>query len=150
MRTEIINEKWAEIFADEGKELARKADGKPVGTKARVLRENLGEWTETDPAEIEAAEEAARYKARVVALIRERYDADDETALLANRGDGDPEHAEEYAAWQAYREQCKQRARAEVAGEEVSANTPSDQITAAPTAPAEDSIPETSETPAVE
>lgn len=118
MRTEIINEKWAEIFADEGKELARKADGKPVGTKARVLRENLGEWTETDPAEIEAAEEAARYKARVVALIRERYDADDETALLANRGDGDPVHAEEYAAWQAYREQCKQRARAEVAEEE--------------------------------
>ena len=118
MRTEIINEKWAEIFADEGKELARKADGKPVGTKARVLRENLGEWTETDPAEIEAAEEAARYKARVVALIRERYDADDETALLANHGDGDQEHAEEYAAWQAYREQCKQRARAEVAGEE--------------------------------
>lgn len=150
MRTEIINEKWAEIFADEGKELARTSDRKPVGTRARILASALDEWTEVDPAEAADSEREARYKARVVALIRERYDADDETALLANRGDGDPEHAEEYAAWQAYREECKQRARAEVAGEEVSANTPSDQIPAAPTAPAENSIPETSETPAVE
>lgn len=122
MRTEIINEKWAEIFADEGKELARTSDRKSVGTRARILASALDEWTEVDPAEAADSEREARYKARVVALIRERYDADDETALLANRGDGDPVHAEEYAAWQAYREQCKQRARAEVAGDTPAAD----------------------------
>lgn len=56
---------------------------------------------------------AAEYKARVVALVRERYDADDETAILRQR-DSKPQ---EFAEYYAYVEGCKARARAELIAE---------------------------------
>lgn len=117
METIIIDEKWAELRAGAGRELARKSDGKPVGTRARVLRTDTDAWTEVEPAAQDAIDAEARYKERVVALIRQRYDADDEIALIANAGDGDEAHAAEYAAWQAYRADCKTRARKEAAEE---------------------------------
>lgn len=51
----------------------------------------------------------SEYKARVVELIRRRYDADDETAILRQR-DTKPE---EFAEYNAYAEQCKAEVKAQ-------------------------------------
>lgn len=65
----------------------------------------------------EVAEEApfteAEYKAKVTELIHERYDDDDEKAMINNflEDDPTPEHLEEYRAYQAFRAECKQRAK---------------------------------------
>lgn len=50
----------------------------------------------------------ADYKAKVVELVRERYDQDDECAILRQR-DTKPD---EFAAYNAYVEQCKLNAKA--------------------------------------
>lgn len=53
------------------------------------------------------------YKWRVVELIRERYDSDDETALLRQRDT----KVEEFAAYNTYCEDCKTQAHQEIYGE---------------------------------
>lgn len=67
--------------------------------------------TEADFEEVAAdtpdAMNPAAYKARLIAMIRERYDSDDETALLRQR-DTKPE---EFADYNAYVERCKAIAR---------------------------------------
>ena len=55
----------------------------------------------------------AVYKSRVVALIRARYDQDDENAILRQR-DTKPG---EFAAYNAYVEDCKTKVRAEMEAE---------------------------------
>lgn len=55
----------------------------------------------------------AAYKSRVVALIRARYDQDDENAILRQR-DTKPG---EFAAYNAYVEDCKTKVRAEMEAE---------------------------------
>lgn len=63
---------------------------------------------------IKAARAAeAAYKSRVVALIRARYDQDDENAILRQR-DTKPG---EFAAYNAYVEDCKTRVKAEIEAE---------------------------------
>ena len=74
------------------------------------------------PADTADAVDPTAYKARLVALIRERYDSDDETALLRQR-DTKPE---EFAAYNAYVERCKAIAR-----EAVTANPADDGSAAA-------------------
>lgn len=72
------------------------------------------EWEEISEGEatsLTAAREAeAAYKQRIIALIRARYDQDDETAILRQR-DTKPD---EFAEYNAFVEDCKARARAEV------------------------------------
>ena len=53
-----------------------------------------------------------QYKMRVVELIREQYDQDDEMALLRQR-DSKPQ---EFAAYNTYCEQCKTQAHHEIYG----------------------------------
>lgn len=61
----------------------------------------------------------AEYKAKVSELIHERYSIDDEIALAANASSPTllddetraAEFAAEYAAYQAYRQECKTRAK---------------------------------------
>lgn len=76
-----------------------------------VADADLPAWEEIALADAEAAKLArdaeAAYKARVVALIRVRYDADDETAILRQR-DTKPE---EFAAYNAFAESCKADAK---------------------------------------
>ena len=63
---------------------------------------------------IKAARAAeAAYKSRVVALIRARYDQDDENAILRQR-DTKPG---EFAAYNAYVEDCKARVKVEIEAE---------------------------------
>lgn len=57
----------------------------------------------------------AEYKAKVSELIRERYTEDDEFALINNVLETPTEKRRtEYAEYQAYRAECKERARAEL------------------------------------
>ena len=71
------------------------------------------EWEEIAVADIQAAEQAreakAAYKSRVITLIRQRYDNDDETAILRQR-DTKPD---EFVAYNTYVEQCKAQAKLE-------------------------------------
>ena len=71
------------------------------------------EWEEIAVADIRAAEQAreakATYKSRVISLIRQRYDNDDETAILRQR-DTKPD---EFVAYNTYVEQCKAQAKLE-------------------------------------
>lgn len=53
-----------------------------------------------------------QYKWRVIELIRQRYDADDEMALLRQR----ETKAEEFAAYNTYCEDCKAQAYQEIYG----------------------------------
>ena len=77
------------------------------------------QWEEIAEDAIPAYSQAD-YNAAVSAKIRERYDVNAELAVLRQR-DSKPE---EFAAYNAYAEQCKQQAKAELAaraenGEEV-------------------------------
>lgn len=77
------------------------------------------QWEEIAEDAIPAYSQAD-YNAAVSAKIRERYDVNAELAILRQR-DSKPE---EFAAYNAYAEQCKQQAKAELAaraenGEEV-------------------------------
>lgn len=74
---------------------------------------NPDEWEEISE-DVAASRKAAlsaevAYKSRIIALIRARYDQDDETAILRQR-DTKPD---EFAAYNAFVEQCKAQARAE-------------------------------------
>lgn len=64
---------------------------------------------------------AAERKAKIVELIRERYDQDDENGILRQR-DTKPE---EFAEFNAYVEECKVRAVAELTAR--AANFPEDE-----------------------
>ena len=67
------------------------------------------ELTEDEATSLTAARTAeAAYKSRIIALIRARYDQDDETAILRQR-DSKPD---EFAEYNAFAEQCKAEARA--------------------------------------
>lgn len=52
------------------------------------------------------------YKEKIIELIRLKYDADDELALLHQK----EENADEYAAYLVYRQECKDKAKAEIFG----------------------------------
>lgn len=72
--------------------------------------------TLADADAIKAARAAeADYKTRVVALIRARYDQDDENAILRQR-DTKPD---EFAVYNAYVEHCKARVKAEMEAERL-------------------------------
>lgn len=53
------------------------------------------------------------YKRKVSELIHEKYDADSETSLINNMLEVNPteEHKAEYEEYQAYRAECKRKAR---------------------------------------
>lgn len=51
------------------------------------------------------------YRAKVRELIAERYTTGDEIAIINNTGDGNPEHEAERAAYMAFRDECKARAK---------------------------------------
>lgn len=69
------------------------------------------QWKEIAVADIPPYTEA-EYKAKVEELIRERYSASDEFALINNVMSGATEKRQsEYAEYQEYREECKQRAK---------------------------------------
>lgn len=101
-----------------------------------VHEADIPNWKEITLEAAEAIKAAraaeAAYKSRVVALIRARYDQDDENAILRQR-DTKPG---EFAAYNAYVEDCKTRVKAEMEAErkdsEETENENSDTITSKP------------------
>lgn len=106
-----------ELVAAEGMFLHRK--GSDVFTPVRrVMVTDPQAWEEVpEDAGAVAAREAV-YGAEVARLVAERYSVAQELALINNAmAGGDEAHAAEYAAYQAYRAECKARARAALEAE---------------------------------
>lgn len=82
------------------------ADGKQIFNPSEEMILAAG-WEEYTPEETASEEYVPTYEERVVELIRERYSIDDEIAILRQKDT----KQEEYQAWYAYCEQCKQEAR---------------------------------------
>lgn len=109
----IINEKSSGLteiaVSDPAKALHRKGtDEYTLNGRATIPTADLDLWEETDAP----AYSPGDYKAKVIELLRERYDADDEAALIANvmEAEASEEHRAEFMAYQTYRNECKARA----------------------------------------
>lgn len=119
--------------AEEGMKLRlRGSKDEPVSKMPVAVGRTLADYEEIalEDYEREKAEAArmAAYKARVVELIRQRYDADDEAALIHNffaaqtaTADEDAQahaeaetHAGEYLGYLTFRQECKARAKSEL------------------------------------
>lgn len=83
----------------------------PVIRHAMVKEADVDKYEEVALADTPPYTEA-EYKAKVEELIRERYTASDEFALINNVMAGTTaKRQSEYADYQAYREECKRRAK---------------------------------------
>ena len=78
----------------------------------RLTTANPEDWEELEIGDIPPYT-IAEYNAKVAELIHERYDADKEMSLINNMMEAEPTeaHKAEYSAYQAYRAECKQRAK---------------------------------------
>lgn len=117
---------WA--LATDGNHILHKIDNVdyPVIRRTIVKAEDIDRWEELTVAEWEerkqAQERAEKYAGMLAAAVHERYSVDDEIALRANIDApelaADEEKAsavaEEWAAYQAYRAECKERVRREL------------------------------------
>lgn len=87
------------------------AVGRAMSLPAHYSEEDYEEYHRSDYEAAQAEERYQdEYKKQVVALIRSRYDADDEAAILRQR-DTKPD---EFEAYNAYCEECKRLAKAEI------------------------------------
>ena len=82
------------------------ADGKQIFNPSEEMILAAG-WEEYIPEEEPIVEYQPTYEEKVVELIRQRYTIDDEIAILRQKDT----KADEFDAWYAYCEQCKQEAR---------------------------------------
>lgn len=98
------------ITSDSGKYIRRRSDGLTAKAIA-AMTYNADDYEEVDELPVTIDETA--YKERVESLIRERYSVADELGILRQR-DTKPE---EFAAYNAFAEACKEQARAEIAAE---------------------------------
>ena len=103
------------ITSDCGKYVRRLSDGLTAKAIA-AMTYNADDYEEVDELPVTIDETA--YKAAVERLIRERYSVADELGILRQR-DTKPE---EFAAYNAFAEQCKAQAKAELAAEAQAAN----------------------------
>ena len=78
----------------------------------RAIVTDPEEWEEVAVEDI-SPYTTAEYNAKVAELIHERYDSDKGMSLINNMMEAEPTeaHKAEYRAYQAYREECKQRAK---------------------------------------
>lgn len=90
------------------------SDDYPEIRHTHVKPSELDQWEELAVEDIPPYTRA-EYKAKIVELIRRRYDQDDECGILRQR-DTKPD---EFAAYNAYVEQCKADAPAAIAREKA-------------------------------
>ena len=78
----------------------------------RLTTANPEDWEEIEIGDIPPYT-IAEYNAKVAELIHERYDSDKEMSLINNMMEAEPTeaHKAEYSAYQAYRAECKHRAK---------------------------------------
>lgn len=100
---------WA-LDADAGHILHRIGSKDYTEIRHTIVKDHE-EWEEIAVADIPPYTEA-EYKAKVEELIRERYSASDEFALINNvMSEATEKRQNEYAEYQTYREECKRRAK---------------------------------------
>ena len=78
----------------------------------RLTTANPEDWEEIEIGDIPPYT-IAEYTAKVAELIHERYDSDKEMSLINNMMEAEPTeaHKAEYRAYQAYRAECKLKAK---------------------------------------
>ena len=78
----------------------------------RLTTANPEDWEEIEIGDIPPYT-IAEYNAKVAELIHERYDSDKEMSLINNMMEAEPTeaHKAEYRAYQAYRAECKLKAK---------------------------------------
>ena len=78
----------------------------------RLTTANPEDWEEIEIGDIPPYT-IAEYNAKVAELIHERYDSDKEMSLINNMMEAEPTeaHKVEYSAYQAYRAECKLKAK---------------------------------------
>ena len=103
------------ITSDSGKYVRRRSDGLTAKAIA-AMTYNADDYEEVD--EMFVAFDETAYKERVERLIRERYTVADELGILRQR-DTKPQ---EFAEYNAYAEQCKAQAKAQLAEQPQAAN----------------------------
>ncbi len=90
------------------------SDDYPEIRRAMVKADDVENWEEVAVADLPPYNES-EYKGKVTELIRQRYSADDEFALINNMMYGANEKRQsEYEAYQQFREQCKDMAKVEL------------------------------------
>lgn len=96
------------------------SDDYPEVRRAMIRPDDVKNWEEVAVADLPPYNES-EYKAKVTELIRQRYSADDEFALINNMMyEADEKRKSEYEAYQQFREQCKDMAKIELTkGKEV-------------------------------
>lgn len=119
MKQEQISTTVVKIMAEDGCLLRRRGDTATAGNTALIAAAVVADWEEITVEEAENAKRSAeaedRYRRMVSDGIRRRYDQDDENAILHQR-DTKPG---EFAAYNAYVEDCKTKVRAEMEAERV-------------------------------
>lgn len=102
----IINSVGLWELSTDADHILHRIDSDNYTENRRIIVIDPDVWEEVAVADMPLYTQA-EYKDKIVSLVREKYDLDDECAILRQR-DVKPEEFEEYYA---YVEQCKQTAR---------------------------------------
>lgn len=113
METKQLNNGKAEIWTDAEHIIRKKGDNNSTQIRRRrVNADELSQWEEVAVADMRPYSDE-EYNAKVAELIHQRYDANKETSLINNMLEDNPteEHVAEYREYQAFRAECKLRAK---------------------------------------
>ena len=113
MNIRNINENLIEIIADSNHIIHRKGqDNYPEITKAAIRLDDLENWEEVSIEDIPPYTQV-EYKEEIIKLIRERYDQDDEFAILRKiaQSPTNERYINEYNEYNSFVEDCKTKAK---------------------------------------
>ena len=113
MNIRNINENLIEIIADSNHIIHRKEqDSYPEITKAAIRLDDLENWEEVSIEDIPPYTQV-EYKEEIIKLIRERYDQDDEFAILRKiaQSPTNERYINEYNEYNSFVEDCKTKAK---------------------------------------
>ena len=113
MNIRNINENLIEIIADSNHIIHRKGqDSYPEITKAAIRLDDLENWEEISIEDIPPYTQV-EYKEEIIKLIRERYDQDDEFAILRKiaQSPTNERYINEYNEYNSFVEDCKTKAK---------------------------------------
>lgn len=113
MKTKQLSSGRVEIWTDTDYVIRRKGDNNPTQIRRRRINAaDIDQWEEVAVADMRPYSDE-QYNAKVSELIHQRYDADKETSLINNMLEDNPteEHIAEYREYQAFRAECKLRAK---------------------------------------
>ena len=113
MNIRNINENLIEIIADSNHIIHRKGqDSYPEITKAAIRLDDLENWEEVSIEDIPPYTQV-EYKEEIIKLIRERYDQDDEFAILRKiaQSPTNERYINEYNEYNSFVEGCKTKAK---------------------------------------